>query len=38
MLIVFILHHVAVANGWAPYRSIVGYLMYFLQEDNLVLL
>ena len=32
------LHHVAVANGWAPYRSIVGYLMYFLQEDNLVLL
>ena len=32
------LDRVAKANGWAPYRSIVGYLMYFLQEDNLVLL
>ena len=29
---------VAERHGWAPYRSIVCYLMYFLQEDNLVLL
>ena len=29
---------VAEANGWAPYRSVVCYLMYHLQEDNLVLL
>lgn len=25
-------------NGWAPYRSVVCYLMYHLQEENLVLL
>lgn len=25
------------ANGWAGYRSVVCYLMYHLQEDNLVL-
>ena len=25
-------------NGWAPYRSVICFLMYFLQEDNLVLL
>jgi len=29
---------VAKANGWAPYRTVVCYLMYHLQEDNLVLL
>ena len=29
---------VAAANGWAPYRSVVCFLMYHLQEDNLVLL
>ena len=29
---------VAVANGWAPYRSVVCFLMYHLQEENLVLL
>ena len=29
---------VAEKNGWAPYRSLVCFLMYFLQEDNLVLL
>ena len=29
---------VAEANHWRPYRSIVVYLMYHLQEDNLVLL
>ena len=29
---------VAEANQWRPYRSIVVYLMYHLQEDNLVLL
>ena len=29
---------VASANGWAPYRSVVCYLMYHLQEENLVLL
>ena len=25
-------------KGWAPYRSVVTYLMYHLQEENLVLL
>ena len=25
-------------NGWQPYRSIVCFLMYHLQEENLVLL
>ena len=25
-------------NQWAPYRSVVCYLMYYLQEENLVLL
>lgn len=29
---------VAERHGWAPYRSIICILMYFLQEDNLVLL
>jgi 3-methyladenine DNA glycosylase/8-oxoguanine DNA glycosylase len=29
---------VAKEHGWAPYRSIVCFLMYRLQEDNLVLL
>ena len=29
---------VAKRNGWAPYRSVVVYLMYHLQEENLVLL
>ena len=29
---------VAEANQWRPYRSVVVYLMYHLQEDNLVLL
>lgn len=29
---------VAERNGWAPYRTVVCLLMYFLQEDNLVLL
>lgn len=29
---------VAKKNGWAPYRSVVCYLMYHLQEENLVLL
>ena len=29
---------VAKAKGWAPYRSVVCYLMYHLQEENLVLL
>ena len=29
---------VAEAHGWAPFRSVVCFLMYFLQEDNLVLL
>lgn len=27
----------ALKNGWAPYRSVVLYLMYHLQEENLVL-
>lgn len=25
-------------NGWAPYRSVLLYLMYHLQEENLVLI
>ena len=29
---------VAAAKGWAPYRSVVCFLMYHLQEENLVLL
>ena len=29
---------VAEKHGWAPYRSVVCILMYFLEEDNLVLL
>ena len=29
---------VAKEHGWAPYRTVVCLLMYFLQEDNLVLL
>ena len=29
---------VAEANGWSPYRSVVCVLMYYLQEENLVLL
>ena len=29
---------VAKEHGWRPYRSIVCYLMYHLQEENLVLL
>ena len=33
-----LIDEVASSNGWAPYRSIVCILMYFLQEDNLVLL
>lgn len=28
---------VAAKNGWAPYRSVILYLMYHLQEENLVL-
>jgi len=28
----------AEAKGWHPYRSVVCYLMYHLQEENLVLL
>ena len=29
---------IAKEKGWAPYRSVVCYLMYHLQEENLVLL
>ena len=25
-------------NKWSPYRSVVCYLMYYLQQENLVLL
>ena len=25
-------------NNWAPFRSLVCFLMYALQEDNLVLI
>ena len=30
--------HLADENGWKPYRTVVSLLMYFLQEENLVLL
>lgn len=33
-----LLDMVAKEKGWAPYRSVVCYLMYHLQEENLVLL
>jgi len=29
---------IAKEKRWAPYRSVVCYLMYHLQEENLVLL
>ena len=33
-----LIDEVAKKNRWEPYRSVVCYLMYHLQEDNLVLL
>lgn len=33
-----LIDEVAEKNEWAPYRSVVCYLMYHLQEENLVLL
>ena len=33
-----LLDKLAEEKGWAPYRSVVCYLMYHLQEENLVLL
>ena len=33
-----LIDEVAKQNGWAPYRTVVCYLMYHLQEENLVLL
>jgi 3-methyladenine DNA glycosylase/8-oxoguanine DNA glycosylase len=33
-----LIDELAERNGWKPYRSVVTYLMYHLQEDNLVLL
>lgn len=33
-----LIDEVAKKNGWAPYRSVVCYLMYHLQEENLIML
>ena len=33
-----LIDEVARKNNWGPYRSVVCYLMYHLQEENLVLL
>lgn len=33
-----LIDEVAKTSGWQPYRSVVCYLMYHLQEENLVLL
>ena len=33
-----LIDQIAEQNRWSPYRSVVCYLMYHLQEENLVLL